>query len=83
MSHDRWDELDDEEPFDDDMGDETAEVVECPECGASVYEDAEQCPSCGQYIVHSTSVLTGRSFWTIALFLAGVVAMIAACVIAY
>ena len=37
---------------DDDLWDDFAsEVVACPECGEEVYEDAEQCPLCGAYIV--------------------------------
>ncbi len=26
-------------------------TIPCPACGAEVYEDAPQCPSCGEYIV--------------------------------
>ena len=33
--------------LDDDQDDET---VPCPHCQESVYEDAEQCPSCGKYL---------------------------------
>lgn len=25
-------------------------VVSCPECGASVWHDAEKCPSCGRWV---------------------------------
>lgn len=34
---------------DDDDDDDAAETVTCPECGEDVYEDVEQCPSCGYY----------------------------------
>lgn len=34
----------------DDDGDDDAETVPCPHCGADVYEDAEQCPRCGKYL---------------------------------
>ena len=68
------DEAEDDElaPYDDDE----AELVACPACGLEVYEDAEQCPSCGEYITHSTSALAGRPAWMIGLFLAGVLAVI-------
>jgi predicted nucleic acid-binding Zn ribbon protein len=29
---------------------EDDDTVPCPHCGADVYEDAEQCPACGQYL---------------------------------
>jgi hypothetical protein len=93
MPRDRWedeslDESEDEDELfdddaDDDADDDSAELVDCPACGEPVYEDAEQCPYCGEYIVHSTSVLSNRSPWTMALFLAGVIAVIAMCVLAF
>ncbi len=49
----RWrdadDDLDDTEypDADDEGGDDT---VPCPHCLRPVYEDAERCPACGQYL---------------------------------
>ncbi len=47
----RWPEPDD---FDDDeedvSDDDDDETVACPFCRKPVYEDAEQCPSCGKYL---------------------------------
>ena len=40
-----------DDDYDDAFEDET--TIECPNCGSSVYEDAPQCPSCGEYITHS------------------------------
>jgi ribosomal protein S27AE len=34
--------------LDDDEIDET--LAECPKCGASVYDDIEKCPHCGEWI---------------------------------
>jgi len=65
---------DDETLYIDD--DDSSEVVPCPECGADVYEDAEQCPTCGQYIVHSTSPWRGKPWWWVVLGLAGIMAML-------
>jgi hypothetical protein len=74
---DRYDEDDLDSEYDDDAFDDDApELVDCPECGEPVYEDAEQCPSCGQYITHSTSPLAGKPGWMIGLFVAGVLAVI-------
>ncbi len=36
-----------DEPDEDEYGDET---VPCPYCGAAVYEDAERCPRCENYL---------------------------------
>lgn len=58
--------------------DESAETIVCPECGADVYEDADQCPACGYFIMHDTNVWSGRSLWWIALALLGIVAVILA-----
>jgi hypothetical protein len=39
------------EPDDDDVTDDVDETLaECPKCGASVYDDIEQCPHCGEWI---------------------------------
>lgn len=54
-----WDEGDGDPPdgeFEDDS--ERSETVVCPACGADVYEDAEKCPLCGDWI---TPQLSGRA----------------------
>ncbi len=43
------DEWPDEEDLDDDF-DEDSDETACPACGSPVYEDAEKCPHCGQWI---------------------------------
>jgi len=60
---------------DDDEADETA-TRDCPRCGADVYEDAEQCPRCGAWITSDSRPWTDRSWWWVALGLAGVIALI-------
>jgi hypothetical protein len=61
---------------DDALDDDTAEVMPCPECGAEIYEDAEQCPVCGCYVTFGTSPWSGRSPIWIVLGIAGIVAVI-------
>jgi hypothetical protein len=61
---------------DDDEDEEESETVACPACGEQVYEHADQCPDCGEYIVHGTSVLAGRSLGFVLLALLGIVAVI-------
>ena len=70
-SDDDWDSLGDDEG-----DDETSQLVGCPSCQEPIFEDAEQCPYCGDYIVHSTSALAGRPLWFCALGLLGVAAAI-------
>lgn len=64
------------DPDDDDDGE--VETVACPSCGVDVYEEAQQCPHCGQYIDASTLALAGRSWWFIALGIAGIAAVVTA-----
>ena len=71
---DDWDDDFDGEEFDEE-DDETL-VVSCPKCGADVYEDAEQCPVCGDYIVYETRVWSGKPLWWILLGLIGIVAVV-------
>lgn len=54
--------------------DDLTETVACPECGAEVYEEAEQCPRCGSYITHGGGVWAGRPIWWIVLGLLGLAA---------
>ena len=74
------DELDDEwsADFDLDEDDEgsDSEVLPCPNCGTDVYEDALQCPACGNYISLRPRVWSGRGWWWILLGLLGIVATI-------
>lgn len=74
---DDWDEEYADDAYDDD---DESYTVECPECGADVYEDAEQCPSCGQYIIHSSLnyVWKDRPTWWIVLGFLGILAVILA-----
>lgn len=41
------------EPDPDD--DETPDLVACPHCGNEIFEDAEQCPRCQQYLLKTGS----------------------------
>ncbi|MBA3311704.1 MAG: hypothetical protein M3552_04605 [Planctomycetota bacterium] len=68
-----------DDDFDDsaDVESDETEVVSCPACGADVYEDAEQCPDCGEWIENSTHPLAGRAFWFVGLGLLGIVVTIA------
>ena len=82
---DDWkdDDWKDEGPLDEDLdeyGNDTASTTApCPECGAEIYEDAEWCPACGQYITTKQgSTWAGKSLWWVLLGAAGVIATISA-----
>lgn len=62
----------------DDYEDDETETVPCPNCQTDVYEDAEQCPQCGEYIVHSgaSHVWKDRPIWWVVLGGLGILAMI-------
>lgn len=68
-----FDSYDDDSGFDAD--DETV-TVECPKCGCDMYEDAEQCPLCGEWIIQKPTAFTGKPGWYILLALIGIIATI-------
>jgi len=79
---------DDDDPDDDaewsedpDDSDEDTETVSCPKCGIDVYEDAPQCPLCGEYLTQDRSVWSGRPVWFTLLAVTGIVAVIASLVL--
>ena len=47
-----------------------------PACGAEVYEEAPQCPVCGEYMIHETRVLVGKPVWYVLLAILGIVSVI-------
>ena len=56
--------------FDDD---EDSETISCQNCGQSIYEDAIECPYCGEYVTPATSPWTGRPIWWLMLGGLGVI----------
>ena len=81
-----WDEtpadLDDHEYPDADPWDEDdSDTVECPACGAELYEDADLCPVCGEFLITDTRVWSGKPTWWIALGLLGIIALTAALIL--
>lgn len=76
-----WDDEDDRdwstEDFDEDPvdADDVEEpTVPCPGCGREVYEEADACPYCGQWLT-SAAVETGRPAWLVWGAVLGIVAM--------
>ena len=58
--------------------DEPVDTVPCSNCGAEVYEDAEQCPRCGEWIPHGSSALTTKPLWWQIIGVLGIIAVILA-----
>jgi hypothetical protein len=58
-------EPDESDTDDDDGPDESAETVECPHCGREVYEFAERCPKCGEYLSAEEARTTNHPKWVI------------------
>jgi hypothetical protein len=75
--YEEWDD-DPDAPLEDDLDDSdddddaSTDCRECPSCGALIYEFAEQCPKCGDWIVNPARVTT-RPAWVkvVALVLVG------------
>ena len=77
-----WDSDDDLSDDYDWLSDDDAELIDCPQCGAEIYEDSQRCPVCGDWIVPDTgSVWSGRPLWWIVLGAAGLLASLATLVI--
>ena len=49
---------------DEDWDDED-NVAPCGNCGQDIYDDAERCPYCGEYISREDRRFTGKPWWII------------------
>jgi hypothetical protein len=69
------DEFEDDDDDDADSGSEADEerVVPCPNCGEEVFDDAEQCPACGHWMVPDRSPMSGRPSWLLILGFGGAI----------
>jgi len=43
--------------------DDETDVLPCPACGEEIYEDADQCPSCGHYFTAASAPASSGSLW--------------------
>jgi len=68
----------DDHQYPEEPDDEQSETVRCRGCGAEIYEDAVQCPACGDYVTADTRVWSGRPAWWIVLGLVGILAAVLA-----
>jgi len=56
--------------------DDSTPVVNCANCGAEVYREADRCPSCGEFLVADSSPLDAKPRWFIVLGLLGILAVV-------
>ena len=74
-----WNEDSDPDYTDDQDADEGDSLTHpCPECGTDVYEDAERCPACGEWITRRSSVWQGKPLWWVILGVLGIIAVVLA-----
>lgn len=59
---DEWDEEDGDEVTDDG---ESVDTRTCPACGASVYEHADVCPKCGEYLSDDNTGRSRKPWWIV------------------
>lgn len=74
MSADDWETDDADADWPDDDDGETL-TIPCPFCKADIYEESEQCPHCGEYVVRSSTAWNGKPIWWIILGILGIIAM--------
>jgi hypothetical protein len=57
----------DDSSEDDDGSEEfdSDQTVECPACGREIYDDAERCPHCGEYLTEPDRLGRGKPLWII------------------
>jgi len=75
---DDWDDEEFEDDYDEeDFGDEPYGWYECPLCGAEVYDDANLCPTCDEYMVPKLVTRSElKPIWYIFLGMAGILAVL-------
>lgn len=66
-----WD--DDELDADDEFDQDDDQTLPCPYCGEPVYDEAEQCPACGNYLSEEDAPRRPKPLW--------IVAGVAACIV--
>ena len=77
LIHDDWSpEFDESDEPDWPEDDAAAETLPCPACGAEIYEEAQQCSVCGEYVLHDRSTLGGKPGWYLLLGVLGVIAVV-------
>lgn len=72
-------ELPDESDMDDDDGGDSVDTEPCPFCGKPIYEQAQVCPHCGNYICIEDVRSSRKPLW----FIIGAIVAIAVVVLVW
>ncbi len=56
-------------------------TIRCRNCAREIYEDAFQCPYCGEYVEWDTNPWSGRPAWWVVLAFLGIAALVAALIL--
>lgn len=61
---------------DEDWANDDTPTITCPNCQADVYEEADSCPACGEYLIDANEPLQSKPMWFVALGLLGILAVV-------
>lgn len=59
-----------------DSDDDSDVTIACRYCGADMYDDAEQCPHCGQYLSTEDAPHQGKPWWIVVVVVLCLVSML-------
>lgn len=62
---DDWEDDGDDSEWTPDEDEDDEQTVPCPHCGKPVYEGAEQCPLCGNYISEEDAPQQAKPLWIV------------------
>ncbi|MBI1249654.1 hypothetical protein GC197_17655 [bacterium] len=75
-SDDYGDDWDNDEDWSDEPDDDQDDTINCPNCGAEIFDDTDVCPICMHAIIHDRSPWSGKSVGWIVLGVLGIIATI-------
>ena len=69
------------EEFED--SDDQVDTIACRNCHIEIYDEAERCPHCGEYVSAGTSPFASKPFWVRCLMVMIIIFLIAAFVLPF
>jgi hypothetical protein len=63
--------------------DDQVDTIACSNCRVEIYDEAEQCPHCGEYVSLATSPFAAKPFWVRCLMVMIIIFLIAAFVLPF
>jgi hypothetical protein len=71
-----------DDPISEDLDELGGDTVACPACGREVWDQADRCPHCGDYIIPTSRIgrskrrNIGRIIFVVLLILAGIITLL-------